>query len=123
KEEGGGNHRPLEDDEPQALVARLPGARIERKRHGGCKQQHQGQPAEDQHHQALAGCAKPPGAWRSSSKVTTSQASRWASSARSSWLFIAWPERNALYAASRGLPMMYRSPMASRILCLTNSSS
>ncbi len=47
-------------------------------------------------YQARAGWAKPAGASRSSSKVTTSKASSWASKARSSLLFSAWPERNAL---------------------------
>ena len=58
-----GDHRPLEQQEAQALVVRLAGAQVEGKAQCRSQNQQGGQPAKDQHgglaHQAWAGMAKP----------------------------------------------------------------
>src|SRR5260364_101630 len=51
------------------------------------------------------------------------KASRCANNSRNSALFSACPDLCAAYAPISGCPARYRSPIASSILCLTNSSS
>src|SRR5690606_20891982 len=63
------------------------------------------------------------GTFASVSKLTISQASWFISSDLNKALFSACPDLYPLNSPIRLWPIMYRSPMASRILCFTNSSS
>src|SRR5450631_2102633 len=86
-----GDHRPLDDAQPQNAVSLLAGAHVDRKAHETGNEKEQDDPAKDQHrassYHAGASSAKPAGAWLASSKVTSSWLRGWLSTARSSLLF------------------------------------